>query len=116
MSVLRFLLKVCSVMVAALAGNWVGGMIRTSLTGEEVQSIRFRHTTAQGQTITNTPVLTKFYPAIVAARWGKPRWLFAFCGGVLAAVLISDHYEHRLWDRIGPAIAQAAASKQGSPG
>jgi len=86
------------------------------LTGEEVQSIRFRHTTAQGQTITNTPVLTKFYPAIVAARWGKPRWLFAFCGGVLAGALIGDRYEHRLWDRIGPAIVQANASKQGSPG
>ncbi len=39
MGVLRFVLKACSVVVAALAGNWVGGMIRTSLTGEKVQSI-----------------------------------------------------------------------------
>jgi hypothetical protein len=85
MSVLQFLLKGCSVAVAAPAGNWVGGKIRTSLTGEEVQSIRFRHTTAQGQTITNTPVVTKFYPAVVAARLGKPRWLYAFCDGVFAA-------------------------------
>ncbi|MCJ7738820.1 MAG: hypothetical protein MUQ10_16150 [Anaerolineae bacterium] len=111
MSVQRFVLKACSVVVAALAGNWVGGMIRTSLTGEEVQSVRFRHTTAQGQRITNTPVVTKFYPAVVAARLGKPRWLYAFCGGVLAGALIGDRYEHRLWDAIGPAIAQAIASR-----
>jgi len=111
MSVLRFLLKACSVVVAVLAGNWVGGMIRASLTGEEVQSILFRYTTAQGQTITNTPVLTKFYPAVVAARLGKPRWLYAFCGGVLAGGLVGDRYEYRLWDAIGPAIAQAIAPR-----
>ena len=116
MGVLRFLLKTCSVVVAALAGNWVGGMIRTSLTGEKVQSIFFRYTTAQGQTITNAPLVTTFYPAVVAARLGKPRWLYAFCGGVLAGALIGDRYEHRLWDAIGPAIVQANASKQGSPG
>jgi len=116
MGVLRFLLKACSVVVAALVGNWVGGKMRTSLTGEEVQSIRFRHTTAQGQTITNAPVVTKFYPAVVASRLGKPRWLYAFCGGVLAGGLISDRYEHRLWDTIGSAIVQSNASRQGSPG
>ena len=71
-------------MVGALAGNWVGGMIRTSLTGEEAHSIRFRHITVQGQTITNTPVVTKFYPAVLAARLGKPRWLYALCDGVFA--------------------------------
>ncbi|MCD6286833.1 MAG: hypothetical protein J7M39_13055 [Anaerolineae bacterium] len=116
MSVLRFLLRASSVVVAALVGNWVGGKMRTSLTGEEVQSIRFRHTTAQGQTITNTPVVTKFYPAVVAARLGKPRWLYAFCGGVLAGALMGDRYERRLWDTIGAATAQAVASREGSPG
>ncbi len=116
MSVLRFLLKACSVVVAALAGNWVGGKMRASLTGEEVQSIRFRHTIAQGQTITNTPVVTKFYPAVLAARLGKPRWLYAFCGGVLAGALISDRYGHGLWDTIGAAIVQANALRQRSPG
>ena len=116
MGVLRFVLKACSVVVAVLAGNWVGSKMRTSLTGEEVQSIRFRHTTAQGQTITNTPVLTKFYPAVVASRLGRPRWLYAFCGGVFAGALIGDRHEHRLWDKIGPAIAQALASRLRSPG
>ena len=111
MGVLRFVLKACSVVVAVLAGNWVGSKMRTSLTGEEVQSIRFRHTTAQGQTITNTPVLTKFYPAVVASRLGRPRWLYAFCCGVLTGALIDDRYEHRLWETLGPAIVRANASR-----
>ena len=111
MGIVRLVLKTGSVAVGALVGNWVGGKIRASLTGEKVQSIRFRHTTAQGQTITNTPVLTKFYPALVAARLGKPRWLYAFCGGVLAGALLGDRYERRLWDTLGPAIAQAIASR-----
>jgi len=111
MGILRFVLKAGSVVVAALAGNWMGGMIRTSLTGEKVQSILFRHTTAQGQTITNAPLVTIFYPAVLAARLGKPRWLYAFCGGVLAGALIGDRCERRFWDTLGPAIAQAIASR-----
>ena len=111
MGILRSVLKTGSVVVAALAGNCVGGMICTSLTGEKVQSILFRYTTAEGQTITNAPLVTTFYPAVVAARLGKPRWLYAFCGGALAGALLGDRYERRLWDTLGPAIARAVASR-----
>jgi hypothetical protein len=104
MVVLRSLFTTVSIMAAALAGNWVGGQLRAQATGQEVQSIRFRYTDRQGRTISNTPVLTKFYPALAAAAIARPRWLFAFLGGVAAGALIDDRYERCLWGRIGETL------------
>ena len=104
MVVLRFTLKAFSVITAALAGNWVGAQVRTLLTGQEVQAIRFRYTTAQGTTIHNIPVVTKFYPALGAAGLGRPRWLYAFAGGVMTGALIDERFERYLWDRIGAVL------------
>lgn len=104
MAVLRFLLKTASIIAAALAGNWVGGQLRAQVTGQDVQSIRFLYTDKQGSTISNTPVLTKFYPAVAAAAIGKPRWLAAFLGGVAAGALVDERYERALWERIGQTL------------
>ena len=99
-SVLRFVLNGFSVFCAAFAGNWVGSQVRYLLTGQEVHSVRSSYTNAQGVTITNVPVATKFWPAVAASWLGKPRWLYAFLAGVLAGGLVDDRYEHVLLEWI----------------
>ena len=97
MIVLRMLFEVVSVIVAALAGNWVGGQVRSGLTGQPVQSIRFQYTAADGRSVRNIPVVTEFYPAVLVGLFGKPRWLAAFLGGCIMGALVGDRYEHLLW-------------------
>jgi len=101
--------KVIGVVCVAAAGTWVGAQLRSSLTGGEVQSLSIRHTTARGQTITNTPVVTQFYPALLAAGLGKPRWLYAFLGGIAVTALLGDRWEHQLWERLADRFADATA-------
>jgi len=83
-----------AVALAALAGNWLGGQIRFYLTGELPQTIQFKYTTEKGRTITNSPVATKLYPAMFFAFVGKPRWLFALIGGLLAGGFMPDEFEN----------------------
>jgi hypothetical protein len=94
--VLLFTMKVLMLPLSALLGSWLGGQLRFILTGTRVQTIQFHYTTDEGHKMTNSPVATKFYPALLSGFLGKPRWLFAFLGGILAGGLIPDHLE-RLW-------------------
>jgi len=96
-TVLRFFFKILSVVAATLAGNWVGAQMRTSLTGETAQSIRSEYTDPGGRTFKNVPVVTKFYPGLLASWLGKPRWVFAFLGGLLTGALVDDRYERMWW-------------------
>jgi hypothetical protein len=91
---LRFVVKIFAVPLATLIGNWIGGQARAYLTGEQVQAIQYKYTTQKGRTITNTPVATKFFPGMLVSMLGKPRWAFAFMGGLLAGGLVPDHFEH----------------------
>jgi hypothetical protein len=97
MGLLSGLVEIVSMAIAALAGNWAGGQIRSSLTGKPVQSIRFQHMLADGRTVGNIPVVTKFYPALLVGLLGKPRWLYAFLGGCAMGGFVSDRYERLLW-------------------
>jgi hypothetical protein len=94
--VFRNIIKLLITRAAAITGNWVGGQIRHSLTGESVQTINFTFVTENGRKMSNFPVATKFYPALLFSLIGKPRWLFAFLGGVLTGGLVDDRYES-LW-------------------
>lgn len=96
LAVFRFIIKLLLTCAAALVGNWLGGQIRHSLTGESLQTISFTFVTEKGRKMSNFPVATKFYPALLFSLIGKPRWLFAFLGGVLTGGLVDDRYE-RLW-------------------
>lgn len=95
-TVFRFLRRILSIPLAALAGMLIGGQLRFILTGEETQVIQFKFKTKDGRTMTNTPVATKFYPGMMGALIGKPRWFFAFVGGILAGALVPDQFE-RVW-------------------
>ena len=108
MFVVRMLAKPISLIVAVLAGNWLGGAIRSSLTGESVQSIQFRHTLADGRKISNIPVVTKFYPALFIGVLRNPHALRAFLGGVATGALVDDRLERLLWERFEKVLLSSA--------
>ena len=58
------------------------------------------HTTAKGQYLDSYPVATKYYPALLFALLGKPRWLFALLGGALTGLLVDDRYEVLWLERV----------------
>ncbi|MEA3441577.1 MAG: hypothetical protein U9R58_14990 [Chloroflexota bacterium] len=101
MKIFQYMLNILTITMAALAGNWAGATIRTLITGKRVNSVHFEYTTSGGMSISSYPVITKFYPALFVSYLGKPRWLFAFLGGVLTGGLIDDRYEGYLWELIG---------------
>ena len=98
--ILRWVGNLLAVPVAALAGNWLGGQLRYYLTGVRLQTIQFRYTTRKGRELANAPVATKFYPGVFFGLVGKPRWLFALIGGLLAGGLVPDHWEHYWLERV----------------
>ena len=99
MLLFRMIVKPISIVAAVLAGNWLGGAIRSNLTGEQVQSLQFRHTLADGRKISNIPVVTKFYPALLIGVLRKPHSLRAFLAGVATGALVDDRAELWLWER-----------------
>jgi len=100
MKIFGYLFGFLAVPAAALAGNWVGGQIRSMLTGETTAAIHYTHTTASGFRLDNYPVNTKFFPALLFALFGRPRWLFTFMGGILASLWIDDKYEAIFMERV----------------
>ena len=108
MFVVRMLAKPISLIIAVLAGNWLGGALRSRLTGEPVQSIRFRYTTPEGRTISNMPVVTKFYPALLIGLLRNPHALRAFLGGVATGALVDDRLERLLWERFEKVLLSSA--------
>lgn len=99
MFILRVLVKPILLVVAVLAGNWLGGAIRSNLTGEQVQSLQFRHTLADGRKISNIPVVTKFYPALLIGVLHTPHALRAFLAGVATGALVDERVERLVWER-----------------
>jgi hypothetical protein len=92
--ILGFLSKVVTLSFAALIGNWVGGQLRFLLTGEQPQTIQFIYRTQKGRRLKNSPVATKFFPAILFSQFGKPNWLYAILGGIIAGGFVPDVWEH----------------------
>jgi hypothetical protein len=100
MKILRLIFGFLTVPAAALVGNWMGGQIHFKITGESIAAIHYVHTTVNGLRMDNYPVNTKFFPALLFALLGRPRWLFAFLGGLLASLWIDDRYEAIILDRV----------------
>jgi len=97
MVVLQFILNTVLAVLATLAGNLLGGGVRSLLTGQQVQTIQFHYQSEGGREIKNIPVVTKFYPGLLFALIGRPRWVFTFIGGLLTGALVDDRFEHALW-------------------
>jgi hypothetical protein len=103
----RFLGTFFSVLVAALAGNWVGERLRELFTGQSGHAVAVVRTDDKGETTVGADiVVTNYLPGLLAAFVGKPRWLWAFMGGALASGLIGDRYETYVSDWLEQAIGQ----------
>ena len=100
MKILLTILRIIATVLAAHAGNWIGGQIKFQLTGKPVQTIRFQHTTAKGRKLDNYPVATKLYPTLLISLFGKPRWIFVLLGGILVGFFMDDRYEEMWLERV----------------
>ena len=83
---------------AALAGNWVGDLVRTATSGEPAHQLSLTHTTTDGQLAIGLNVaLTNFVPALLLALLaGRPRTLYAFVSGAIISALVGDSYERAI--------------------
>jgi hypothetical protein len=78
-----------SLVAGAVAGNWAGTRLQAYLTGEEPEGASFVHTNEAGETVIAVEVVrSQLLPALFFGLLGKPRWLFAFVGGLLSSGLL----------------------------
>ena len=96
--VLRKLGGMLLVAGSALAGNWVGDLVRSSTSGEPTHRLGLAHTTTDGQlAIGLNLALTNFVPALLLAMLaGRPRMLYAFVSGAVISALVGDSYERAI--------------------
>jgi hypothetical protein len=83
---------------AALAGNWVGDLVRSATSGAPTHHLSLTHTTVDGQLAIGLNVaLTNFVPALLLALLaGRPRMLYAFVSGAVISALVGDSYERAI--------------------
>ena len=99
MAILRVFGKLIGVGVAALVGNYVGDQMRARATGEEGHHFQFSHGEEGEETVVAiNPNLTNFLPGVLAGLMLKPRLVWAFLGGVLAAGFLGNQYEQKAKD------------------
>lgn len=98
MFLFRWLITLFSVALAALAGNWVGWQLQALRTGESARTLSFASKNEEGETVIAVNLaITQFVPAALFGFMGRPRWLFAFIGGILASGLEEDEDGKRVW-------------------
>jgi hypothetical protein len=83
---------------AALAGNWVGDLVRSTTSGEPAHQLSLAHTTSDGELAIGLNIaLTNFVPALLLALLaGRPRTLYAFVSGAIISALVGDSYERAI--------------------
>ena len=100
MRILRALFDLFKTANAVFAGLWIGGTLREMMTGQPTSTWQHRHVTQRGTTMTNFPVITKFWPAFLLSLFGKPRWFAGLLNGILAGALVDDSYEDAVLEMI----------------
>jgi hypothetical protein len=98
MGLLRKLSGTLLVAGAALAGNWVGDVVRSTTSGEPSHRLSLAHTTDDGQLAIGLNIaVTNFVPALLLALLaGRPRTLYAFVSGAVISALVGDGYERAI--------------------
>ncbi len=99
MRVLKVFPLIVSVFLSALTGNWVGGQIRIAQTGQPFNPLICEFETDRRR-YRNFPSLTRFYPAVLFAALAKPRWFWAFAGGVLLGLIVDERLEQALLKKV----------------
>ncbi|MDX1614105.1 MAG: hypothetical protein R3300_07315 [Candidatus Promineifilaceae bacterium] len=102
MFLIRLIGTLTSLLGGALLGNWVGEQLQAYLNGKPSRQTTFVHTNEDGETvIAINAVREHLIPALLFGLSGKPRWLFAFLGGVLASGLL-ETVRQQVGDRPPP--------------
>ena len=100
-SVFKSAFKAVSIILAAAAGNFVGDKLRAQVTQTPGHQLEFVQTDEYGNTfIAANLLLSNFLPAILVSLFARPRWAFAFLGGLVASFIMGDHYEDWLWEKL----------------
>lgn len=97
MKILKFILHVISVLIAALLGNWIGERWRTLDSGEPGHELAVVHTNDEGEVyVAINPLLTNFIPAALLGLLTRPGgWILAFVTGVITSRFMGDKYEEQ---------------------
>ena len=86
---IRIIGTLTSLLGGALLGNWVGEQLQAYLNGKPSRRTTFMHTNEDGETVIAIgPVREHLIPALLFGLSGKPRWFFAFLGGLLSSGLL----------------------------
>ena len=89
-------LETAAVVVAALTGNWLGARAHQAMTGRTAHGIVYAGVDDRGRALTSFPVSANFYPALLCAGLGRPRWLYALLAGFLVSLAAGDALQDRL--------------------
>ena len=103
----RHILAVASVVVAALAGNWLGARLHTAITGQQAHGIIYHHVDGNGRKLTTVPVSANFYPALLFGGMGRPRWAFTFAGGFATSLVLGDALQTRLMRHVAQRLPRS---------
>jgi hypothetical protein len=91
----RVLFSFVAVLAAGVLGNWVGDRVRESSgETEPIYKTTINQPREDGELVLAVaPVWSHLLPAVLFSITGRPRWMSAFVGGVLASIFIADRYE-----------------------
>lgn len=93
MIVLTGIARISGIIFAVLLGNWIGGLLRYLLTGNQTQTIYFEYKDLDGTSYKNIPVSTKFYPALLLGLITNRRLYMFLFAGLATGMLFDDRLE-----------------------
>jgi hypothetical protein len=104
--VTSFFVRIFAVILAAMAGNYVGDKLRAQVTGQRGHQLEFIHRDEHGNTfIAANLLLSNFLPALMISLLAKPRMVYSFLGGVVTSFLLGDRYEDEMWHQLDELIS-----------
>lgn len=104
--VFSFFMNFLAVILAVLAGNYIGDKLRAQISGQPGHQLEFFHQDEHGNTfLAANLLLSNFLPGVFLALLLKPRLVFGFLGGMVASFFLSDRYEDQMWETMDEFLA-----------
>lgn len=95
------LFKILAIVLSAAAGNYIGDKLRAQVTKKPGHQLEFLHTDEHGNMfIAANLLISNYFPGLFMALIARPRWMFAFLGGLSASFILGDRYEDWLWEKM----------------
>jgi hypothetical protein len=116
MPLLRFISRLSTVVIAALAGNWLGGRVYALMIGGPGYRLRAIQTGPDGETmVAFNPVMSNLLPALFAGLVARPRALMAFAVG-FAVGFAAAAFLGTMKSVSGPFLSSRSQIRASSPG